>query len=183
MQHHAITLIELNSIAKGIETADAMLKSAEVTLLAAKSICPGKFIVLVGGDVAAIEQASASGQRCASHLLVDHFTIANLHPDVLPAISGVTKVDDISAVGVLETYSVAACIAAADLAAKTASVTLIRIHLAFGIGGKCYFVLCGDVAAVESAMAAAAGQTGEKGLLVYQTVIPRPDPALLKALI
>lgn len=180
---HAITLIELNSIAKGIESADVMLKSAEVTLLAAKSICPGKFIVLVGGDVAAVEQAATSGRLCAGHLLVDHFTIANLHPDILPAISGVTRVDEVSAVGVLETYSVAACLEAADLAAKTANVVLIRIHLAFGIGGKCYFVLSGDVAAVGNAMEAATRQAGEKGLLVHQTVIPRPDPALIAALI
>ncbi|MCS3803468.1 microcompartment protein CcmL/EutN [Chromobacterium alkanivorans] len=180
---HAIALIELSSIARGIEAADAMLKSAHVELLAAKTICPGKFIVLVGGDAASVEQAAAQGRQAAGHLLVDHFSIARLHPDVLPAISGVTRLEHAAAVGVVESYSVAACIAAADLAAKTAEVTLIRIHLAFGIGGKCYFVLSGDVAAVSSAIAVAAQSAGEKGLLVQQTVIPRPAPALLASLL
>ncbi|OWY40283.1 propanediol utilization protein [Xenophilus sp. AP218F] len=180
---HAIALIELSSIAKGIETADAMLKSAEVELLVAKTICPGKFIVMVGGDVAAVGQACEQGRQAAGHLLVDHFLIANLHPSVLPAISGVTPLDEVRAVGVVETYSVAACVEAADLAVKAARVELIRIHLAFGIGGKCYFVLSGEVADADNAVAVATASAGDKGLLVYKTVIPRPDAALVASLL
>ena len=54
MTPHAIGLVELNSIAKGFEVCDAMAKTAEVTVLTAKSICPGKYIVMIGGDVAAV---------------------------------------------------------------------------------------------------------------------------------
>ena len=131
--HHAIGLIELNSIAKGIEAGDAMLKTAEVTLLVAKTICPGKYIVMVGGDVAAVQRSVAAGAGLAEHVLVDQFVIANIHASILPSISGVTPIDEMRAVGVVETYSVGACIESADAAVKAANVVPIRTHLAFGI--------------------------------------------------
>ena len=41
-----IGFLELNSIAKGIEVADAVLKAAEVELISAKPSCPGKYHIL-----------------------------------------------------------------------------------------------------------------------------------------
>lgn len=183
MHHHAIGLVELNSIAKGIQVTDSMLKTAEVTLLTSKTICPGKYIVMVGGDVAAVKQSVAVGMEEGGHLLVDQFILPNIHPSVLPAISGVTQIESQQAVGVVETYSVAACIEAADSAVKAANVALVRIHMAFGIGGKCYLVLTGDVADTTTAVNVASANAGEKGLLVYSAVIPRPHSDLWQQLL
>ena len=61
MDYHAIGLVESNSIAKGFEICDAMAKTANVTVLVAKSICPGKYIVMIGGDVAAVRQSGEAG--------------------------------------------------------------------------------------------------------------------------
>ncbi|MGL4675319.1 MAG: BMC domain-containing protein, partial [Wohlfahrtiimonas sp.] len=82
---HAIGLVELNSIAKGIEVTDVMLKTADVTLLTSKTICPGKYIVMIGGDVAAVNQSVASGAEAGGFLMVDKFVLPNIHPSVLPA--------------------------------------------------------------------------------------------------
>ena len=180
---HAIGLIESNSIAKGIEISDVMVKTADVTVLIAKAICPGKHIVMVGGDVAAVQQSVAAGLGVMPEVVVDHFVIPNLHPTILPAISGGTIVEKLRAVGVLETYSVAATIEAADFAVKAASVTLVRMHLAFGIGGKSYFVLTGDVADVEAAITAGSAPAGERGVLVQRVVIPRPHEQLASTLL
>lgn len=180
---HAIGLVELNSIAKGIEVTDYMLKTADVKLLTSKTICPGKYIVMIGGDVAAVNQSVQVGAEEGGHLLVDQFVLPNIHPSVLPAISGVTQVNQRQAVGVVETYSVAACIEAADIAVKAANIELVRVHMAFGIGGKCYFVASGDVADIKSAVEVASASAGEKGLLVYNMVVPRPHPELWEQLI
>ncbi len=180
---HAIGLIESNSIAKGIEFSDVMAKTAEVTILVAKTICPGKYIILVGGDVAAVKQSVAVGLEVAPEVVVDHFIIPNIHPSILPAISGGTVVDKVAAVGVIETYSVAATIEAADIAVKAASVVPIRLHLAFGIGGKSYVVLTGDVAAVNASVSAGAASAGDKGLLVQRVVIPRPHEQVIASLL
>jgi len=181
--HHAIGLVELTSIAKGIQVTDVMLKSAHVDLLIAKTICPGKYIVMVGGEIAAVQQAVQNGEREGGHMKVDSFVLPNVHASVLPALSGVTQVEKRQSIGVVETYSVAACIAAADNAVKSANVQLVRIHMAFGIGGKCYLVVNGDIADANTAVKAASQSAGEKGLLVHSMVIPKPHDALWQQLI
>jgi len=181
--HHAIGLIELTSIARGVQVADLMLKSADVQLLSAKTICPGKYIAMVGGQVAAVKQAVMVGEEAGGHLLVDRFVLPNIHESVLPAISGVTRVERTRALGVVETFSVAACIEAADAAVKAANVVLVRVHMAFGIGGKCYLVLTGDVADVEAAVKVASLSAGEKGLLVHSMTVPRPHVDLWQHLL
>ncbi len=176
--YHAIGLVELNSIAKGIQVSDVMMKSANVDLLSAKTICPGKYIVMVGGEITAVQQAVQNGEREGGHMKVDSFVLPNVHKSVLPAISGVTPIEKRQSIGVVETYSVAACIVAADTAVKSANVTLVRIHMAFGIGGKCYFIVNGDIADVNTAVKAGSQSAGEKGLLVHGTVIPKPHDAV-----
>ncbi|MCD7895230.1 MAG: BMC domain-containing protein [Planctomycetaceae bacterium] len=180
---HALGLIESNSIARGIEISDAMVKTADVTILVAKTICPGKYIVLVGGDVAAVNQSVRAGLEVMPDVVVDDFIIPNIHPSILPAISGGTVVDKVEAVGIIETYSVAATVVAADYAVKAASVIPLRLHLAFGIGGKSYVVLTGDVADVKTAVDAGSAVAGEKGLLVQKVVIPRPHTEVVASLL
>ena len=182
MEQHAVGLVEVNSIAKGFEVCDAMAKTANVSVLVAKSICPGKYIVMIGGDVAAVRQSVESGEQLAAQSLVDRFVIPNIHPSVLPAISGGNSIDEVRALGVIETYSVAATIEAADAAVKTASVIPLRMHLAFGIGGKSYVVFSGDVADMIAAVDAGAALAGEKGFLVNRVVIPRPHRQLIDQL-
>ncbi len=180
---HAIGLIESTSIAKGIEISDVMVKTAMVDILVAKSICPGKYIVLVGGDVAAVNQSVQAGLELCPQVVVDHFIIPNVHEAILPAISGGTEINKLQAIGVFETYSVAATIEATDLAVKSASVTPVKMHLAFGIGGKSYVVLSGDVADVETAVRVGAELAASKGLLTSQVVIPRPHEQLVRTLL
>ena len=126
----AIGILELTSIAKGMELGDAMLKSANVNLLVSKTICPGKFLLMLGGDIGAIQQAIETGASQAGEMLVDSLVLANIHPSVLPAISGLNVVEQRQAAGIVETWSVAACISAADRAVKAANVILVRVHMA-----------------------------------------------------
>ena len=183
MSYHAIGLIESTSIAQGIAAADAMAKSANVQILIAKSICPGKYIVMIGGDVAAVQQSVDAGGGLSPDVIVDSFVIPNVHPSVLPAISGGTHIENIAAISVIETYSVAATIEATDAAVKAAQVEPIRMHLAFGIGGKSYVILTGEVADIMAATEAGAAVASEKGFLVSKIVIPRPHQQLIDQLL
>lgn len=99
----AIGILELTSIAKGMETGDAMLKSSSVDLLVSKTICPGKFLLMLGGDVGAVQQAIMTGTTLAGEMLVDSLVLPNIHASILPAISGLNSVEQRSAVGVVET--------------------------------------------------------------------------------
>jgi microcompartment protein CcmL/EutN len=183
MAKDSIGLIELTSIAAGYQTADAMLKASAVDILLSRSICSGKYMVMVRGDVSAVQAAVSSGISAARFSVIDSFVIPNLHEAVFPAIAGSSKVEELNALGILESFSVAALIEGADAAVKAANVQLIEIRLAMALGGKAFVTLTGNVAAVESAIEAGAQVVGQKGMLVNKVVIPSPRPELLNEMI
>jgi microcompartment protein CcmL/EutN len=183
MARNSIGGIELSSVAAGFQATDAMLKAAEVELLLARSICSGKYLTLVRGDVAAVEASVRAGTQAGEFSVIDSFVIANLDEQVFPAIAGTGKVEALEALGAIESFSVASLIEAADAAVKAANVKLIEVRLAMALGGKAFATLTGEVAAVEAAVSAGAAVAAQKGLLVNRVVIPSPRPELLKEMI
>lgn len=179
----AIGILESNSIAKGIEAADAVLKAADTALLYAKPVCPGKYTILFYGDVAAVSASLDAGAAVIDPHLVDSVVIPRIHPQVIQAISLSTAPDGVNAVGVMEFFSVTAAVYAADAAAKAADVTLLDVRLGVGIGGKSFAVLTGEVAAVEEAVRCGMAAGEEKGLAVTSTVIPSPRKEIFDTLL
>ena len=181
--NNAIGGVELSSIARGLETADAMLKTSEVGLLLSRTVCPGKYIVLVSGDTAAVGAAVAAGMEKAAHAHVDSFVIPNIHPEVFPAIAGTVAAVEPEALGVIESFSISALIEAADAAVKAAPVKLMEIRLAMALGGKAFVTLTGSVGAAAAAVDAGSAAAAKKGLLVEKVVIPQPRRELLGEMI
>ncbi len=181
--NRAIGLVELNSIARGIAAADAMLKAAHVELVTCRPVCPGKYVVLVSGDVATVETAVRAGVSAGDVAVVDHFVLPNVHPSVFPAIIATTSVATVQALGIIETFSLASLVVAADTAVKAGPVELLEIRLGVGIGGKSFATLTGDVAAVKAAVEAGAASATAKGLLVERVVIPSPHASLTPGLL
>lgn len=179
----AIGILESNSIAKGVEAADAILKAAEVTLLYAKPVCPGKYTVLFYGDVAAVQASLEAGERVAGVHMVDSVVIPRVHPQVIRAINLSAEPEGLNAVGVMEFFSITAAVYAADAAAKAAEVTLLDVRLGVGIGGKSFAVLTGEVAAVEEAVKCGMAEGESRGLAVTSVVIPSPRQEVFSALL
>ena len=179
----AIGILESNSIAKGIEAADAVLKAADTALLYAKPVCPGKYTILFYGDVAAVSASLDAGAAVIDAHLVDSVVIPRIHPQVIQAISLSTAPDGVNAVGVMEFFSVTAAVYAADAAAKAADVTLLDVRLGVGSGGKSFAGLTGEVAAVEEAVRCGMAAGEEKGLVVTSTVIPSPRKEIFDTLL
>jgi microcompartment protein CcmL/EutN len=180
---NSIGLIELGSIAAGYEVCDAMLKASDVELLLARSICSGKFIVMVRGDVGAVQSAVDAGSQAGGFSKIDSFVIPNVHESIFPALTGASKVEALQALGIIESFSVASLIEGADAAVKSANVRLVEVRLAMALGGKAYATLTGSVAAVQSAVDSGAAVVAQKGLLVNKVVIPSPRPELLSEMI
>ena len=155
----------------------------DVDIVVNRTICPGKYIVLIGGEVDAVTSSIEAGVAAGAHTVVDQFVIANVHPAVFPAISGVTHLPELKALGVIEGFSVASVIEAADAAVKAAPIQLILIHLAMAIGGKGFVTMTGDVAAVAEAMEIGAEIIERRGLLVEKVVIPAPTPEIISEFI
>lgn len=183
MNEKSIGLIELSSVAAGFAVADAMLKAGNVRLILARSICSGKYMVLIGGDVSAVQAAVDAGAHEANGCLIDSFVIPNVHPDVFVALGRTTAVEPTGALGILESFNVATLIQGADAAAKAAAVTLLEIRLAMALGGKAFVTMTGDVGSVQAAMAAGSQLIGDAGLLVNAVIISRPHPDVYREVI
>jgi len=183
MAEKAIGLVEFVSIARGIEATDEMVKVAQVNLLLSRTVCSGKYITLIGGEVSAVERAIDRGVEIAGETLVDQFILPNVHPSVIPSITATTPIEDLRSLGIIETFSVAASIVAADTAVKAASVDLVEIRAAIGLGGKSFVILNGDVADIRTAVERGEERARKEGTLVYSIVIPAPRKELLDALL
>lgn len=180
---NAIGLIELSSIAAGMQSADMMLKTSSIELILSRTICSGKYMVLIGGDVASVQAAISVVDENLEESIIDTFVIPSVHPDIFPALNGTNAPPELEALGILESFSVASLIEGADEACKAADVQLIEIRLAMALGGKAFCTLTGDVAAVTSAVATGAQKIGEKGMLVNKVVIPNARPELLDEMV
>lgn len=175
-----IGLVEVSSVARGVEVADAILWEAHVELLFATPVQPGKYIVLYTGSVEAVRSSQRRGVEVAGGDLIDQLVIPQVHEQIVPMLrrNGGHIEGQLDAIGVVETTTVAAAIVAADAALKTSAVDLIDLRLANGLGGKSFFTLVGEVSDVRSAVAAGARSADERGLLAREIVIPRPHPEL-----
>lgn len=182
-EKNSIGLIEMGSIASGMQAADIMLKTSDVELILSRTICSGKYMTLIGGDVAAVNSAVTNAVETIGFGVIDNFVIPNVHKSIFPAISGHNNVDMLEALGIVESYSVASLIEGADAAVKAANVKLIEVRLAMALGGKAFFTVTGEVAAVTSAVEAGAKVVGDKGLLVNKVVIANPRQELLSEMI
>ena len=179
-QPRSIGAIELSSIGIGYKIEDEMLKAASVEMLIARTICSGKYFIVLGGSVSDVEAAIKTGVEQADDAIIDHLVIPNVHESIFPALgqSVTLDSDEPGALGIVETFSGASVLAAADAAAKSARVNIFRLHVAMAMGGKGLCLMTGSVADVRAGVQAAVEEARNRGLLVSEIVIPRPSREL-----
>lgn len=182
---NAIGIIELSSIHKGFEVQDMVLKSANVEKLVARTICSGKYLIMVRGEIADVETCLNTAAEIGGYAIVNVLQISRVDERIFPAIAGTTTLESPRVDGMLifETFSVASAIKAADFAIKEADIHLLRIHIAMAIGGKGFAVFTGNMAALESAIPPALDFLKEEGMLAGYSLIKNPHPDTLRELI
>jgi microcompartment protein CcmL/EutN len=174
----ALALIEFNSIAIGIQAGDAMVKKAPIASIKAGTVQPGKYLVLVTGEVAEVDESLQAGREWGGDSVIDTVFLPNVHPAVVRAVGGERVEGAGAALGVIETTDVAATIQAADAGVKGAEVILREIRLADGLGGKAFCLFQGEVQDVEAAVEIGVGALPDPGMLVSQVVIPQLHPEM-----
>ena len=117
----AIGMVEYKTVSAGITAADTMVKTSEIEVIQASTVCPGKYIVLVTGELSAVKASIDAAKAKLPEQLSDSFVLGNPHEDIFQAIYGGGEIGDAKSLGVLETFSAPSIIVAADTAAKAAS--------------------------------------------------------------
>ena len=162
----AIGMIEFKTTPAGITAADAMVKTSEVEIVEAQTVCPGKYIAIITGDLSAVKAAVDTAVTTYEDKCIDSFVLGNPHESIFPAIYGTTQVEEISALGILETYDAASIIEAAE-----------------GMCGKSYMLLIGEVSAVEASIERAKELVAEKGMYMDSSVIAHPDKRMIDTIL
>jgi len=178
----ALGLIEFKTVPIGIYATDEMIKAAEIKLLFTSPSCPGKYITIVSGEVAAVETSVKRGVEAGGIFYIDSCVIPNISESVFPALTGTVNVPDIMAIGIIETIAAVSAIMVGDVVVKAADVSLLEIRLARGLGGKGEVFYTGELGAVEAANKAVLETAGEGGGIVSSTVIARPSRVLIDAI-
>lgn len=179
----AIGMVEYQTVSTGIRAADTMVKTAEVDIIEAQTVCPGKYIVIISGELSAVRAAVDASKAMCEDKLIDSFVLGNPHESIFSAIYGTAAVEGVEALGVLETYSAASIIVAADVAAKTAMVDLIELRIAKGMCGKSYMLITGSVASVTAAIERTKAHIEKDGFFLDSSVIAKPDEKLWQTIL
>jgi microcompartment protein CcmL/EutN len=171
-KYPAIALLEISGIATGIYCADMMIKCAPITVLKSGTVHNGKYLILIGGSVASVEEAYYKGLSTASNELIDHVVLPDVHEQVHDAILGERSDCSREAIGILETASVAAIIKSTDAAIKQTDISIVEIRIADDLGGKAFSIINGEVEDIESAVDIAQERTTKPEFWLCKTVIP-----------
>jgi microcompartment protein CcmL/EutN len=178
----ALGMIEFKTVASGITATDIMLKTADIEVVQAGPVCPGKYIATIAGEISAVKASIEAAERYNSAMLIDKFILGAPHETVQPAICGALEVKNKGAVGIIETFTAASAVVAADTAAKTALIELIEVRLAKGMCGKSYIILTGSVSSVTAAIERAKAGV-QDGLFLDSSVIAGPDERLWESIL
>jgi microcompartment protein CcmL/EutN len=178
----AIGVIELKCIPKGVEAADAALKSAGIEMVSCHPSCPGKYEIIMTGSISDVTAAVEHVRGRFDGYVIDSSIMGRIDEQVISALFGTEPGERKGALGLLETYSAASCIKAADLAVKTARVKVFDLRVSRGMGGKGILMLTGDIGDVTAAIEAGADYARGEAQLSSYSLIASPSPDLWERL-
>ena len=180
--YQAVGVMELKSIAKGIEAADDALKSAGIRLVSAHPSCPGKYEIILTGSVSNVTAAVDHVKERFGDVIVDSCVMGRIDEQVITALYGTQVVAKQGSLGIVETYSASSAIKAADIAVKTSRVEIYELRLSRGMGGKGVLLVTGEVGDVTAAVEAGTKYAKEQSLYNYSAVIAAPHEELWEQL-
>ncbi|OPA75329.1 carboxysome shell protein [Paenibacillus selenitireducens] len=174
----AIGVVELRSISKGYETADRMLKISSVQVHHLKPICPGKFLIIISGNTADVQEAMDFVKTEANEFRISDFVLHGVHSEIVDALKKRYSLQPVEAIGILETSTVSSGIFALNNALKQSDIHVKRMNLGMAIGGKFLAVFTGTVSDVEHGMKVILSSMDDKRIVHY-SVIPSPAEEII----
>lgn len=176
--YRSIGVIELKSIPKGVEAADASLKSAEIDMVSAHPSCPGKYEIILTGSISNVTAAVGHINSKFEDYVIDSSVMGRIDAQVIEALFSTNEGERTGSLGLIETFSAASAIKAADIAVKTARVAIYDLRVSRGMGGKGVVILTGEIGDVTAAVEAGAEYAAAQAQLSSTAVIAAPHKNL-----
>ena len=175
-----IGIVEFKSISRGFITTDEMLKASKVVLVLATTLCPGKYLTIIEGNMAAVTRSIETADRIGGRHVFSSFTVGGINSEVIEAIGGKVAAGLKDSIAIIESQHMANLISAADISVDSADVEIAEMRLGRGCGVNSFYVITGSLSAVEEAVKNAAVFLKDAGALIASRIIPNPDRDLLR---
>lgn len=177
----SIASFEFKSISKGIEVTDEMVKLAEVQIFLYRVICPGRLLVILGGEEDAIKRVFQRGNESGNGQILDSAIVSSVHSVVIQGLTTRIVRPVNGAVGLFETMTISSGIKALDSTLKGGNLSLIKLQIASGISGRLVYTVSGDVSDVEQGIKSGI-EAIEARRIINTSIIRSPDDMILKYL-
>jgi microcompartment protein CcmL/EutN len=182
-KYPAIAILEFDDIPTGFFATDAMLKKSPILLLKSGIISEGRYLTMIGGNTASVDESFAEGVFWGREHVIDQVILPDVHPQVHDAVLGRRNTDAWGSMAILETPTVSSNIRAAEMALKGTPVDLVEIRLAeSALAGKGISVYRGELHDIEAAMDIATSFLAQAGVRASSRIIPAPHDGLSRQL-
>jgi microcompartment protein CcmL/EutN len=170
-----LAVVEFKSIARGIFTTDAMLKAADVDLVLATSLCPGKYLTIVKGETSAIESSLKIADEIGGRHVFSSEAINAISIKVIDAINGKLQSSTDGAIAIIESMQMANLIHSADEVVDAVQIEFVDFRLSRGCGVNGFYIFSGELSSVKEGAKVASQYLMEMGALLAFRVISGPD--------
>jgi len=178
-----LAVVEFKSIARGLFTTDSMLKAANVNLVLATSLCPGKYLTIVEGETSAVENSLRIAEEVGGIHVYSSQVINSINQKVIDAIYGKLQNNiDCGALAIVESMQMASLISSADVVADSVQIDFSDFRLARGCGVNSFYVFMGELSAVKEGANIAIQYLQQRGALLACKVITGPDKQIWKSI-
>ncbi|MHB1252658.1 MAG: BMC domain-containing protein [Candidatus Humimicrobiaceae bacterium] len=170
-----LAVVEFKSIARGIFTTDAMLKAADVNLIMATSLCPGKYLTIVEGETSAVENSLKIADEIGGRHVCSSEVINAISNKVINAINGKLQSSTDGAIAIIESMQMANLIRSADEVVDAVQIEFADFRLARGCGVNSFYIFSGELSSVKEGAKVASQYLMNMGALLAFRVISGPD--------
>jgi len=175
-----LAIVEFKSTARGLYVTDAMLKAAEVNLVLATSLCPGKYLTIVEGETSAVESALRIADQIGGMHVYSSEVLNSINFKVIDAINGKLGNYSLEAIAIIESMQIASIISSADEVADAVPVEFVDFRLARGCGVNSFYIFSGEYSAVNEGALRAEEFLKSRGALLAYKVISGPDKEVFR---
>jgi microcompartment protein CcmL/EutN len=175
-----IFVAEFKSVSRGIMVTDSMVKSTEVSIVQASSLCPGKYLAILEGELSALISADKIAEEQGGRHLFSSFTVGGIDQKIIEAIGGDLAEASSDSIGIVEGPHMADLINSSDIAVDSAEVDFLEYRLARGCGVNSFYIITGVLSAVNEAVDNASRFLGERGSLIAFRIVPAPDRQVMR---
>ncbi len=172
----ALAALELSSVARGVVVLDQMVKRAETTVVAARTFSPGRYLVLICGLEAEVEESVETAVEFAGDHLLDHVILHDPHPRLRTALANELGTPLSESLLIAETHTLSGALLGLDRALKGAEVDVMELRLGAGLDGRGIFTLTGALHMIQAAFETCQDVLGAERIVSLELIAkPHPD--------